>query len=167
MKELQFDTLDSPIGAILIAVDADCLCALDFADCEQRMMMLLQRRYGPVQFTQTTNPLGIADRVQAYFAGDYHSLDPIPVSTGGTPFQQEVWQALRTIRPGTTMSYGNLAAKLARPKAYRAVGATNALNPIGIIIPCHRVIGSDTSLTGYAGGIERKHWLLRHEHAML
>ncbi len=163
MKALQFDRIDSPIGTILIAVDGERMCALDFADCEQRMMTLLERRYGPVHLTQATNPCGFSNRIRDYLAGDYHCLDTIPVSIGGTTFQQQVWLTLRTIAPGTTMTYSGLAAKLGKPTAYRAVGRTNGLNPVGIVLPCHRVIGADTSLTGYAGGLERKQWLLRHE----
>jgi methylated-DNA-[protein]-cysteine S-methyltransferase len=166
MKELVLATLDSPIGTVLIVADGQRLCALDFADCEERMMMLLQRHYGSaIQFVQRADPMGFCSRVRAYFAGDLQSLDAIAVCTGGTHFQQLVWTALRTIRPGTTSTYKDLAIKLGKPTAYRAVGATNALNPVGIVLPCHRVIGSDTSLTGYAGGLARKEWLLRHESA--
>ncbi len=167
MKELQLDTLDSPIGTVLIVVDDERLCALDFADCEQRMMTLLQRRYRSVHLVQTTNPAGFSSRIHAYFAGDYQSLDTIPISIDGTDFQQQVWTALRTIRPGTTIYYRELAAKLEKPTAYRAVGAANSLNPIGIVLPCHRVIGADASLTGYAGGLARKQWLLQHEGVLL
>lgn len=163
MKELQFDSIDSPIGTILIVVDDEQMCALDFADCEQRMMTLLKRRYGPVHLIQATDPCGFNSQVRNYFAGNYRCLDTIPVSIGGTAFQQQVWLALRSIAPGTTTTYGELAAKLGKPTAYRAVGRTNGLNPVGIVLPCHRVIGADTSLTGYAGGLERKQWLLRHE----
>lgn len=163
MKELQFDRIDSPIGTILIVVDGEQMCALDYADYEERMMTLLERRYGPVHLAPTTDPHGYSSRVREYLAGDYHCLDTIPVNTGGTAFQQQVWLALRSIPPGTTMTYGELAAKLGKPTAYRAVGATNALNPVAIVLPCHRVIGSNAALTGYAGGLERKQWLLQHE----
>ena len=167
MQELQLDTFDSPIGTVLIVADGERLCALDFADCEERMMKLLQRRYSSIRLVQTTDPAGFSSRVQAYFAGDYQGLDAIPVSTGGTEFQQRVWTALRAIRPGTTATYRDLAIKLGKPTAYRAVGAANALNPVGIVLPCHRVIGTDASLTGYAGGLARKEWLLQHESAIL
>ncbi len=163
MKELQFDRIDSPIGVILIVVDDERLCSLNFADYEQDMMALLQRRYGPVHLTQTTDPCGFSSRIRDYLAGDYRCLDTIPVSTGGTVFQQQVWSALRTIPVGTTMTYGELAKKVSRPTAYRAVGGTNALNPIAIVLPWHRVVGANGSLTGYGGGLERKQWLLRHE----
>jgi len=163
VKELQLDHIDSPIGTILIVVDGEQLCSLDFADYEQRMMILLLRRYGPIRLAQIIDPCGFSSRIRDYFAGDYRCLDAIPVSTGGTAFQQQVWSTLRTIPPGTTINYGEIAAKLGKPAAYRAVGGANALNPIPIVLPCHRVIGADTSLTGYGGGIERKRWLLQHE----
>ncbi len=163
MKELLTDSVASPIGDILLVVDGEQLCSLDFADYESRMMTLLERRYGPVHLTRTENPCGYSELVRRYFAGEYHSLDAIPVSTGGTVFQQQVWAALRTIPVGETRTYGELAVQLGKPTAYRAVGATNALNPVGIVLPCHRVIGANASLTGYAGGLERKQWLLQHE----
>ena len=163
MKTLHYDRFDSPIGTIFLAVDGEYLCALDFEEFEQRTRTLLQRRYGTFALVAEENPQGMRDKLASYFAGDYSCLDTIPVSTGGTDFQRKVWQALRTIQPGTTMSYGELAASLGKPTAYRAVGATNALNPVAIVLPCHRVVGSDASLTGYAGGLERKQWLLQHE----
>jgi len=163
VKELQLDHIDSPIGTILIVVDGEQLCSLDFADYEQRMMTLLLRRYGPIRLAQTIDPCGFSSHIRDYFAGDYRCLDAIPVSTGGTAFQQQVWSILRTIPPGTTINYGEIAAKLGKPAAYRAVGGANALNPIPIVLPCHRVIGADASLIGYGGGIERKRWLLQHE----
>lgn len=165
MKTLQFDRITSPIGPILIVVDGEQLCALDYEDYEQRMRTLLQRRYSSFSLVPTLNPHGISEQLKAYFAGNYSCLDTIPVSTGGTAFQQQVWLALRTISPGTTLSYGELAAQLGRPTAYRAVGGTNALNPIAIVLPCHRVVGANASLTGYAGGLARKQWLLQHEGA--
>ncbi len=163
LKDLLFDHINSPIGTIVIVVDGERLCSLDYADYEPRMRTLLQRRYGPIHLIQHTNPHGFSDKMRAYLAGDYPALDSIPVNPGGTPFQQQAWSALRTIPPGTTLSYGELAAKLGRPTAYRAVGGTNALNPIAIVLPCHRVVGANASLTGYAGGLERKQWLLQHE----
>jgi methylated-DNA-[protein]-cysteine S-methyltransferase len=163
MKELLLDSIDSPIGTVLIVVDDDKLCSLDYSDYETRMMMLLERRYGPVHFTPAVDPGGVSCRVRAYFAGDLTALDGIAVSTGGTTFQQQVWLALRSIPSGTTMTYGALAAQVGKPTAYRAVGATNGLNPVAIVLPCHRVIGANASLTGYAGGLARKQWLLQHE----
>lgn len=167
MKELYYDTLTSPIGDIVLVADGEKLCSLDFAEYEQRMMTLLQRRYGSIDLKRVVDPQGFSSRMHAYLAGESPYLDDIPVDTGGTDFQQQVWLALREIPLGTTTTYGKLAANLGRPRAYRAVGATNALNPIAIVLPCHRVVGSDASLTGYAGGLHRKDWLLRHEREML
>lgn len=163
MTELLIDKIDSEIGEILVVCDGENLCAIDFAGYEPRLKRLLEKRYGSVTLIEQTNPLGFSDRIQAYLDGNYNSVDAIPVSTGGTPFQQQVWSVLRTIPPGTAISYGQLAAKLGRTTAYRAVGMANSLNPVAIVLPCHRVIGANLNLTGYAGGLERKRWLLQHE----
>ncbi len=112
MKELQLDYIDSLIGTILIVVDGEQLCSLDFADHEQRMMTLLQRRYGPIHLAQTIDPCGFSSCIRDYFAGNYRCLDAIPVSTGGTAFQQQVWSTLRSIRPGTSMIYGEISVNL-------------------------------------------------------
>src|SRR5205085_2581823 len=94
--------------------------------------------------------------ISDYFSGDLCAINSIPVTTGGTSFQREVWAALRTIEAGTTLSYRALARQLGRPKSVRAVGSANGANPVAIVVPCHRVIGADGSLTGYGGGISRK-----------
>ncbi|WP_341526020.1 methylated-DNA--[protein]-cysteine S-methyltransferase [Nostoc sp. UHCC 0302] len=161
--EFLIDKINSEIGTILIVSDGKNLCALDFADYEQRMLKLLQRRYRSFHFQDTKNPQGLSSKIQAYLNGDRHSLDDMPVNTGGTIFQQQVWLALRTIPWGKTISYAQLAAKIAKPTAYRAVGFANSLNPVAIVLPCHRVISASAALTGYAGGLERKRWLLKHE----
>ena len=165
MKELLLDTIPSPIGNILIVVDDERMCALDFEDCEERMMKLLKRRYGPMRFKRVENPQGFSSCVKDYFAGNLESVKAILVATGGTPFQQTVWSALREIPAGQKLTYAGLAKKIGRPTAVRAVGFANSLNPIAIVLPCHRVVGSDASLTGYAGGLHRKRWLLAHEGA--
>lgn len=103
-----------------------------------------------------------AAQLAEYFAGDRQEFD-LALDPVGTPFQMEAWQALRTIPYGTTTSYGEQARRIGRPSAVRAVGAANGRNPIGIIVPCHRVIGAGGSLTGYAGGLDNKRWLLDHE----
>ena len=167
MKVLLVDYIPSPIGMVVIVVDGDKLCSLDFADYNERMMKLLERRYAEVQLKQVADPLGISTRIASYFAGDFESLAAIPVHTGGTPFQQQVWSALRGIPVGETFAYSQLAARIGRPKAARAVGMTISLNPVAIVLPCHRVVGRNAALTGYAGGLDRKRWLLRHERAIL
>ncbi len=109
----------------------------------------------------------MGEKVEAYLAGDLHALDEITVNPGGTEFQQTVWSALREIPAGTTRTYAQLAASIGRPSAWRAVGLANGRNPVAIVIPCHRLVGSNGTLTGYAGGLERKRWLLHHEGARL
>jgi methylated-DNA-[protein]-cysteine S-methyltransferase len=163
MTKLWIDTIDSPIGQISLVVDDDRLCALDFADYQPRMMKLLAQRYASVESISKHNPLGLVERLQAYLAGDLTSLDKIPVRMGGTVFQQRVWLNLLEIPVGQVRTYGELAKSIGKPTASRAVGMANALNPIAIIVPCHRVIGANRKLTGYAGGLDRKQWLLRHE----
>jgi methylated-DNA-[protein]-cysteine S-methyltransferase len=148
----------TPVGHMLIATDADgFLRALDWQDYEARMHKLLRLHYGANSVT--LEPLRTPSAI-------YRSLEAY-VKTAGTPFQREVWAALRTIPAGKTVSYGELAEQLGRPKSVRAVGLANGSNPVGVVVPCHRVIGADASLTGYGGGLERKHWLLQHEGAEL
>ena len=163
MMEFQIDKIDSEIGTMVIVSDGKCLCALDFADYKPRMLTLLHKRFGTLTFVKKANPQGFSERIRAYLAGEYRDVEHIPVATGGTPFQQSVWAALRSISPSTTISYSELAQKLGNPQSSRAVGMANSLNPIAIVLPCHRVIGANASLTGYAGGIDRKRWLLQHE----
>jgi len=162
--ELTLDRLATPVGEMLVVTDADgAVRALDFAGYEPRMMRLLARHWGPVDLTPGRAPERVRDAIAAYFAGDLTALDGLEVKTNGTAFQREVWAALRRIPAGTTVSYGGLAQAIGRPKAVRAVGLANGGNPVGVIVPCHRVIGADGTLTGYAGGVERKRALLEHE----
>jgi len=161
--ELLIDRIDSAIGTLLLISDGESLCALDYADYEQRMTKLLHSRYGRFHLQETTDPLGFSSQMRAYLAGDAACVNTIPVNPGGTAFQRQVWSALRTIPPGAVLSYHAMATKLGKPRAFRAVGAANALNPVAIVIPCHRLVGTNGALTGYAGGLERKRWLLEHE----
>jgi methylated-DNA-[protein]-cysteine S-methyltransferase len=108
---------------------------------------------------------GLAARLRAYFEGRPGALDGAPVEPEGTPFQQEVWASLRRIPPGEVRTYGELARELGRPGAARAVGGACARNPVALLVPCHRAVGEDGRLTGYAFGLERKRWLLAHEGA--
>jgi O-6-methylguanine DNA methyltransferase len=164
--KFQLERFASPIGTILILTDADDVVrGIDFADYEARLHQLLRQQYGTYTVADRSGPGATSRALAAYFAGDLDALAAVPVKTAGTAFQRDVWDALRTIPAGTTMSYGQLAATLGRPKASRAVGLANGSNPISIVVPCHRVIGSNGALTGYGGGIERKRWLLEHENA--
>ncbi len=118
-----------------------------------------------VNFVRASNPGGLSAALAAYFAGDLTAIERLPLGeAAGTPFQRSVWSALRSIPCGTSWSYGELAKAIGRPSAVRAVGLANGANPICIVVPCHRVIGADGKLIGYGGGIERKRWLLAHEH---
>jgi O-6-methylguanine DNA methyltransferase len=166
--QLSLDRHESPIGPILTATDVDgYLRALDFLDHESRMRRLLRLHYGTYFLTDGLGDRGIAAALAAYFAGCFDALDDLPVRTAGTDFQREVWTALRAITPGETLSYGEMARRLRRPQASRAVGLANGSNPVAIVVPCHRVIGSDGALTGYGGGLHRKEWLLAHEGCLL
>jgi methylated-DNA-[protein]-cysteine S-methyltransferase len=160
---LLVDEIESPIGRIVIAAREGRLCVLEFG--RARLDRVLAARYGRTRTVRTRNPFGFSARIRAYLAGDLIALDRIPVDPGGTPFQRRVWRALRRIRPGRTRSYGALARALGYGAAARAVGAANGQNPISIVVPCHRLIGGDASLTGYGGGLWRKRWLLHHEGA--
>jgi methylated-DNA-[protein]-cysteine S-methyltransferase len=167
-EALQFllDRIHTPIGEMLIVTDRDGnLRATDWAEYEVRMHRLLRLHYGGNGFRlePPRNPGSLPDAISRYFAGELAAIDGLPVQTGGTPFQREVWRALREISCGTTISYAQLAERIGRPAAVRAVGLANGSNPVGVVVPCHRVIGSDGSLTGYGGGMERKRWLLEHE----
>ena len=163
---LNFLRVDSPIGPIECLFDEDALVALDFEDCAARSRAQLERRLGPVELAANGDRLGIAERLRRYFGGALNAIDDIPVQAGGTSFQQQVWTRLRSIPAGTTTTYGALADALGRPQAQRAVGAANGANPVSIVVPCHRLVGTGERLTGYGGGLERKRWLLRHEGAM-
>src|SRR6202012_6115051 len=156
--------LTTPIGIALLVTDADgALRALDWEDYEPRMRELLRRQYGAVVLQDRQSPRDISAALSGYFKGDLDRLNTIKWRVAGTPFQRKVWTALAKIPPGTTVSYGALAARLDSPKAMRAVGHANGSNPISVVVPCHRLIGANGALIKYGGGLERKRWLLAHE----
>jgi methylated-DNA-[protein]-cysteine S-methyltransferase len=163
-----FDRLQTPIGIALLVTDGDgALRALDWEDFEARLKQLLRLHYGMVVLRDAPAPDELKAALKKYFAGDLDSLKTIEWRVAGTPFQRKVWTALSEIPVGTTTSYGALAAQLGMPQAVRAVGHANGSNPISVVVPCHRVIGANGSLTGYGGGLERKQWLLEHEGVVL
>ncbi len=171
MLRLSRELISSPLGRLLVITDEDdYLRAVDWETYEKRLMQLLDRHYGKQGFQLNSAPKKnkstAAAALQTYFEGDLTSLDSLQVRTGGTSFQKQVWAALRTIPFGKTLTYGDLAKQIENPKAVRAVGLANGANPIGIVVPCHRVIGANGKLTGYAGGVEKKKWLLEHEGAI-
>ena len=165
-ERLRLDRLATPIGeALIVTDDAGYLRALDWADREAGMARLLRLHYGSVVPEPGAAPGNVKRLLRRYFDGELGGLGAVEWRTAGTPFQRTVWAALTMIAPGEIVSYGALAAKLGRPKSVRAVGLANGANPISVVVPCHRVIGADGSLTGYGGGMERKRWLLTHEGA--
>jgi methylated-DNA-[protein]-cysteine S-methyltransferase len=154
MSARSMTTLPGPLGRLTLVATEEALVGLWFEGREPRELEAVSRR----------TPLldqAVAE-LEAYLAGELQRF-AVPVAPRGTPFQQEVWAALRTIPFGATWSYARLARAIGRPAAVRAVGAANGQNPLALIIPCHRVIGADGTLTGYAGGLPRKRWLLAHE----
>jgi methylated-DNA-[protein]-cysteine S-methyltransferase len=160
------DRLQTPVGEALLVTDGDgALRAFDWADYEARMLRLMRRQNGLVELQDGAAPLATRRAIEAYFAGDLDALAAIPWKTGGTAFQKRVWAALCEIPTGETWSYKSLAQQIGSPAAVRAVGLANGANPVGVIVPCHRVIGANGALTGYGGGLERKQWLLHHEGA--
>jgi O-6-methylguanine DNA methyltransferase len=163
--KVEYAELDSPIGTIEIAVRDGALCALKFEDGGRPMHEVVARRYGDVEPGRLSAQDPLIARFRDYFDGDLTALDAIEVDTGGTPFQRSVWAQLRRIPAGETASYRDVAAAVGVPGAVRAVGTANGSNPVGIVIPCHRVIRSDGDLGGYGGGLDRKRWLLQHEGA--
>jgi methylated-DNA-[protein]-cysteine S-methyltransferase len=163
MIELFQQELETPIGIVYVVTDATLVRAIDFEGYEERMQRLLKRHYNQYQIHVGRNSLDAIRRLADYFAGDLAAVKEIAVATNGTAFQKRVWDALKTIPTGTTVSYAAIAQQIGQPKACRAVGLANGANPIGIVVPCHRVIGANANLTGYGGGLERKRWLLEHE----
>jgi len=163
-ESFALDRLSTPIGtALLVTDDGGALRALDWEDHEARMRDLLRRQYGAVVLQEKRAPASLLAALIGYFKGDLDRLSEIAWRVAGTPFQQKVWSALPGIPAGRTMSYGAMAAQLAAPNAMRAVGHANGANPISVVLPCHRLIGSDGKLVKYGGGLTRKRWLLRHE----
>lgn len=163
---LRLDRLPTPMGEGLLVTDAEgVLRAFDWTTHEARLRLLLRRQNPPTELVEARAPDQVRARFEAYFAGELDALAKVRWRTGGTEFQRAVWTALCTIPAGQTLTYKGLAARIGKPAAIRAVGLANGANPVGIVVPCHRVIGSDGSLTGYGGGVDRKRWLLAHEGA--
>ena len=150
----------APFGALAIAARGDVLVAIHLEGHPERLAKEWARRE-----TVERGPLtpALTRAFDKYFNGDIRAIDALEADPAGTEFQQDVWAELRRIRAGTTISYSQLAARISRPDAVRAVGTANGANPVPIVIPCHRVIGANGSLVGYGGGLEMKRWLLAHE----
>ena len=152
----------TPVGALTVALRDGAACAIGFDEQWPALLSVLERRFAHVRWCEAPRHDALTC-IERYFDGDLTALDGVRVDAGGTPFQRAVWSALRAIVPGATLSYAALARALGAPRAIRAVGRANALNPVSLVVPCHRVIASDGTLRGYAGGLARKAWLLEHE----
>lgn len=153
-----YTTLDSPIGRLLLQTDGMSLTGL-------HMEVASSPLHGLEDWVKDASVGALPEAIRQlgeYFDGGRRDFD-LPLRLDGTAFQQRVWQALREIPYGATWSYGELAKRIDNPNASRAVGLANGRNPVSIVVPCHRVIGADGSLTGYGGGLTRKRWLLAHE----
>lgn len=159
---IPLDVLASPIGPLTAAERDGRVCLLWFdanADSAQRAL----GRWYPGERIASGKCVHASAALRRYFDGELTALDGVDVEMNGTPFQKSVWAALRKVRPGKTATYSEIARRIGTPAAIRAVGAANGANPVAVIVPCHRVIGADGTLTGYGGGLERKRWLLAHE----
>lgn len=163
MDSVALATTDSPIGPLTVAARGAKVCLVHFGPADKYVQSALVRWYPDARVEPGDNPGGTVSVLARYFDGDLTALDDVEVELHGTPFQQRVWLALRTVAAGTTTSYAQLASLVGAPSAVRAVGAANGANPVAVVLPCHRVIGSNGSLTGYGGGLDRKRWLLDHE----
>lgn len=159
---LETTTVTTPAGPFWLAAKDGALVAAGFAEAAPRLLARLEARFGPLDVREAADPAGAATALRRFLAGDLASLGSVRVDTGGTPFQRDVWAALRAVPAGSTITYAELARRVGRPRAVRAVGAANGANPVSIVVPCHRVVGKD-GLRGYAGGLPRKEWLLGHE----
>jgi methylated-DNA-[protein]-cysteine S-methyltransferase len=167
--KLLVDRFETPVGEfVLVADEQGRLRATDWTDHDERFTRMLRRYYGAAAdaLAPSRDPGGLTSALKRYFKGDLGVIDDLPCETPGTAFQRKVWTALRRIPCGRTISYGELARRIGQPAAVRAVGLANGANPIGVVVPCHRVIGSNGTLTGYGGGLPRKRWLLAHEGAL-
>ena len=163
---IHMETVATTLGDFTIALRSGAVSAAEFGGSKGRIESILARRFGGVQLVSGGAGSDAASAVRRYFEGDLRALEGITVDLAGTDFQMRVWRALQAIPVGETRSYGEIAASIGAARAFRAVGMANNRNPVSLIVPCHRVIGADGSLTGYAGGLPAKEWLLRHEGAL-
>src|SRR5260370_30721934 len=160
MSLVSYTTIESPVGPLLVGGDELGLRRVSFENGKQSTPPRAERKLDKEPFAE------VISQLQAYFRGELKEFD-LPLAMEGTEFQLRVWNALRAIPYGETVSYAQLAERIGKPKAVRAVGSANGSNPIPIIVPCHRVIGSDGSLTGFGGGLSTKRILLELENKQL
>ena len=170
LGKVEYTVIESPLGPLTIFAGSGLLMGVEFgdnrADFEDESKPLRRLRLAGT-IKPHPDPAGAVSALRAYFAGDLPALETLTVDPMGTPFQLRVWNALRSVAAGRTASYRDIANAIGAPTSTRAVGAANGANPIAIVVPCHRIIGSGGSLVGYGGGLERKRWLLQHEGVLL
>ena len=159
--------IETPIGEMVLLASDHVLLLLEFDDATDRVTREMKARFGAAAVERAGDPFGFSSRVRAYFDGDLGAIEGLATDGGGNQFQRRVWEELKRIPCGTTISYGELARRVGDPQAARAVGAANGQNPIAVVVPCHRVIGAGGKMTGYGGGLDRKEWLLHHEGLMI
>ncbi len=157
------DHLETPVGRMALMASRAVLLLLEFDDAGDRVAREMKRRFATADVRPASDPFGLSSRLRAYFDGEFSAIEGLATDGGGTAFEERVWAELKRIPCGTTCSYGDIARRLGGINLSRAVGLANGRNPIAIVVPCHRVIGADGSLTGYGGGLPRKRWLLAHE----
>lgn len=167
MPCLLTDRIETPVGPMVLVARDGVLLLLEFEDATDRVAREMAKRFSEFELQPASNPFGLAGKVRDYFAGDLQAINTILTDGGGSGFERSVWQQLRAIPCGVTVSYGEIAMRLGNRNLMRAVGLANGRNPIAVVVPCHRVIGADGKLTGYGGGLHRKEWLLKHEGALL
>jgi methylated-DNA-[protein]-cysteine S-methyltransferase len=161
------DRIATPIGDMILVARDGTVLLLEFEEAEDRITREMKARFMDYDLQSTPDPFGISSAITDYFSGKLQAIDNLLADGGGTAFETRVWNELRRIPCGETISYGELAKRIDNKNAMRAVGLANGKNPIAVIVPCHRVIGKDGSMTGYGGGLHRKEWLLKHEGALL
>jgi methylated-DNA-[protein]-cysteine S-methyltransferase len=152
---------------LTIAARGDQLVMVRFGDEREHAERFLHRQQPAAAIVGHRDPAGAVSALERYFAGDLAAVDSLQVEFYGTDFQRRVWTALRSLAAGRTASYLDIATAIGAPAAVRAVGAANGANPIPIVVPCHRIIGTSGALVGYGGGLDRKRWLLEHEGVLL
>jgi methylated-DNA-[protein]-cysteine S-methyltransferase len=157
----------SPIGPLTLAARGDRLLMVRFGDEREHAERFLHRHEPSTAIVEHRDPAGAAAALDRYFNGDLAALEQLQVDCYGTDFQRRVWTAVRAIGAGRTASYLDIANAVGAPSAVRAVGAANGANPIPLVVPCHRIIGTSGALVGYGGGLDRKRWLLEHEGVLL
>ena len=160
---LTVSQLPTPVGAVTLVSTPEGLAGLAFEDRVDSLWRFLEGRFGSIEPNNGGRPDPAAAELRAYFEGAIGALERIRTDAGGSEFQRRVWATLRRIPGGRTTSYNELAQSIGQPTGFRAVATANATNPVAIVIPCHRVIHADGSISGYGGGVDRKKWLLRHE----